>query len=57
MLQIIGAFLYSYNSQDVQVNAKLPEARRSTRTKAHAGYDISREPYMMWTNRRAVNNS
>ncbi|KAK0465402.1 chromatin remodeling complex protein [Desarmillaria tabescens] len=42
---------------DVQVNAKLPEARRSTRTKAHAGYDISREPYMMWTNRRAVNTS
>ncbi|KAK0233457.1 chromatin remodeling complex protein [Armillaria fumosa] len=42
---------------DVQVNAKLPEARRSTRTKAHASYDISREPYMMWTNRRAVNNS
>jgi hypothetical protein len=43
--------------QDVNVSAKLPEARRSTRTKAAAGYDITREPYMMWTNRRAVNAS
>jgi len=36
--------------------AKLPEARRSARTK-HPGSDISREPYMLWTNRRATNNS
>ena len=35
---------------------KGPEARRSARTK-HSGSDISREPYMMWTNRRAVNAS
>ncbi|KAJ6604346.1 chromatin remodeling complex protein [Mycena vulgaris] len=39
---------------DVNVNARLPEARRSTRTKAATGYDISREPYMMWTNRKAT---
>ncbi|THU94815.1 chromatin remodeling complex protein [Dendrothele bispora CBS 962.96] len=40
---------------DVANHAKLPEARRSTRTKAT--YDVTREPYMMWTNRRAVNAS
>ncbi|KAF5377663.1 hypothetical protein D9615_005253 [Tricholomella constricta] len=37
---------------DVNVNARLPEARRSARTKS--GYDVTREPYMMWTNRRAL---
>ncbi|KAI6044961.1 chromatin remodeling complex protein [Pisolithus marmoratus] len=42
---------------DVNVNARLPEARRSTRVKQTSGHDISREPYMMWTNRRAVNSS
>ncbi|KAH0838447.1 chromatin remodeling complex protein [Lanmaoa asiatica] len=42
---------------DLNVNAKLPEARRSTRVKTTVGYDISRESYMMWTNRRAVNSS
>ncbi|KAG6842516.1 hypothetical protein C0991_000042 [Blastosporella zonata] len=40
---------------DVNVNARLPEARRSARTKG--GYDITREPYMTWVNRRAVNSS
>ncbi|KAG6911832.1 hypothetical protein DXG01_000079 [Tephrocybe rancida] len=40
---------------DVNVNARLPEARRSARTKV--GYDITREPYMMWVNRRAVTSS
>ncbi|KAJ7630650.1 chromatin remodeling complex protein [Roridomyces roridus] len=39
---------------DLDVNARLPEARRSTRTKPAASYDISREPYMTWTNRKAV---
>ncbi|KAJ7666415.1 ATP-utilizing chromatin assembly and remodelling N-terminal-domain-containing protein [Mycena rosella] len=39
---------------DVNVNARLPEARRSTRTKSATGYDISREPYMVWTNRKAA---
>ncbi|KAJ7275336.1 chromatin remodeling complex protein [Mycena haematopus] len=39
---------------DLNVNARLPEARRSTRTKAATGYDITREPYMMWTNRKAA---
>ncbi|OCH96490.1 chromatin remodeling complex protein [Obba rivulosa] len=43
-------------SNDLVNNAKLPEARRSARTK-HAGHDILREPYMMWTNRKAVNAS
>ncbi|TFK76936.1 chromatin remodeling complex protein [Pluteus cervinus] len=42
---------------DLNVTAKLPEARRSARTKAMAGYDVTREPYMMWTNRRAVNST
>ncbi|KIJ68264.1 hypothetical protein HYDPIDRAFT_146150 [Hydnomerulius pinastri MD-312] len=42
---------------DLNVNAKLPEARRSTRVKNTGGHDISREPYMMWSNRRAVNSS
>lgn len=40
---------------DLNISAKLPEARRSTRTKS-SGHDISREPYMMWTNRRAVSS-
>ncbi|KAF9458184.1 chromatin remodeling complex protein [Collybia nuda] len=42
---------------DINVSAKLPEARRSARTKNGAGYDVTREPYMLWTNRRAVNSS
>lgn len=33
--------------QDLNVNAKLPDARRSTRTKTVSGHDILREPYMM----------
>ncbi|KAL4243588.1 WAC domain-containing protein [Abortiporus biennis] len=41
---------------DLASTAKLPEARRSARTR-HPGSDISREPYMLWTNRRAVNSS
>jgi hypothetical protein len=40
---------------DLNISAKLPEARRSTRTKS-SGHDVSREPYMMWTNRRAINS-
>ncbi|KAJ7130061.1 chromatin remodeling complex protein [Mycena crocata] len=39
---------------DINVNARLPEARRSTRTKVATGYDIAREPYMTWTNRKAT---
>ncbi|KAH8120133.1 ATP-utilizing chromatin assembly and remodelling N-terminal-domain-containing protein [Phellopilus nigrolimitatus] len=39
---------------DIALNAKLPEARRSQRGK-NANSDISREPYMLWTNRKAVN--
>jgi len=42
---------------DLNVSAKLPEARRSTRVKTTVGHDILRESYMMWTNRRAVNSS
>lgn len=42
---------------DVNVTARLPEARRSTRVKQTSGQDISRDPYMVWTNRRAVNSS
>ena len=38
------------------MNAKIPEARRSQRVKS-ANSDISREPYMLWTNRKAVNQS
>ncbi|TCD64001.1 hypothetical protein EIP91_004703 [Steccherinum ochraceum] len=41
---------------DMAASAKLPEARRSARMK-HPGSDISREPYMLWTNRRALNSS
>ncbi|KAI0936246.1 hypothetical protein AcV5_004434 [Taiwanofungus camphoratus] len=41
---------------DLASNAKLPEARRSARTKS-AGSDLSRESYMMWTNRKAINAS
>jgi len=40
---------------DLSVNAKLPEARRSARKSG--GTEVSREPYMTWTNRRAVSNS
>ncbi|KJA26175.1 hypothetical protein HYPSUDRAFT_133617 [Hypholoma sublateritium FD-334 SS-4] len=41
---------------DINSNAKLPDARRSAR-KSALGYDLSRDPYMLWTNRRAVNSS
>ncbi|KAI8995548.1 chromatin remodeling complex protein [Trametes punicea] len=40
---------------DLSANAKIPEARRSTRK--HAGADVLREPYMQWTNRKAINGS
>jgi len=40
---------------DLSVNAKLPEARRSARKST--GLEVSREPYMTWTNRRAASNS
>ncbi|CAK5264756.1 unnamed protein product [Mycena citricolor] len=39
---------------DINASARLPEARRSTRAKAASGYDVSREPYMLWTNRKAT---
>ncbi|KAF5382960.1 hypothetical protein D9757_006384 [Collybiopsis confluens] len=39
--------------QELNTQSKVPEARRSARTKAAP--DIIREPYMIWTNRRAVN--
>ncbi|KLO16987.1 hypothetical protein SCHPADRAFT_887277 [Schizopora paradoxa] len=39
---------------DLSWTAKLPEARRSMRGKS-SGSDISREPYMLWTNRKAIN--
>ncbi|KAH9486764.1 Imitation switch two complex protein 1 [Psilocybe cubensis] len=41
---------------DLNSNAKLPDARRSAR-KSALGYDLSRDPYMLWTNRRAINSS
>ncbi|KAL0950970.1 hypothetical protein HGRIS_007718 [Hohenbuehelia grisea] len=44
-------------SADLNVTAKLPEARRSSRTKHGSSHDVSREPYMIWVNRRAVNSS
>ncbi|CAA7266601.1 unnamed protein product [Cyclocybe aegerita] len=40
---------------DLNANAKIPDARRSSRKTALA--DLSRDPYMLWTNRRAVNSS
>ena len=43
------------NMQDQAANAKLPEARRSARK--HAGAELMREPYMQWTNRKAVNGA
>ncbi|EGO04257.1 hypothetical protein SERLA73DRAFT_82321 [Serpula lacrymans var. lacrymans S7.3] len=42
---------------DLSMSAKAPEARRSRRTKPTAGHDFSREPYMMWMNRKAMNIS
>ncbi|KAH9944458.1 chromatin remodeling complex protein [Epithele typhae] len=38
---------------DLTANAKIPEARRSARKSA--GTELMREPYMQWTNRKAVN--
>jgi bromodomain adjacent to zinc finger domain protein 1A len=43
---------------DLQAHTKQPETnRRSSRMKNGSGHDISREPYMLWTNRRAVNSA
>jgi len=42
---------------DLNNIAKLPEARRSTRVKQGGTTDISRAPYMTWTNRKAVSMS
>lgn len=44
-------------TQDLNNIAKLPEARRSTRVKQGGATDISRAPYMTWTNRKAVSMS
>ena len=41
--------------KDLNANAKIPEARRSARK--HAGAELLREPYMQWTNRKAINAS
>ncbi|KAF8349915.1 chromatin remodeling complex protein [Amanita rubescens] len=41
---------------DLNINAKLPDARRSTRTKGNV-YDLTREPYMTWTNRKAITSA
>jgi len=41
---------------DLNVNVKLSETRRSSRTKA-TGAEMLREPYMIWTNRKAVNGA
>jgi len=41
---------------DITASAKIPDARRSSRKNA-GGYDLSRDPYMLWTNRRAANSS
>lgn len=41
---------------DLASRIAAPEARRSARTK-HTGSELLREPYMQWTNRRAVNAS
>ena len=41
--------------QDMTTPQKVPEARRSSRSKG--AQDANREPYMSWTNRRATNNS
>ncbi|KAF9569735.1 chromatin remodeling complex protein [Agrocybe pediades] len=38
---------------DVNNNAKLPDTRRSSRKTAQG--DLTRDPYMLWTNRRATN--
>ncbi|TFK30606.1 hypothetical protein FA15DRAFT_662605 [Coprinopsis marcescibilis] len=41
---------------DANSNAKIPDARRSARGKPN-GVDVSRELYMVWTNRKAINAS
>jgi len=41
---------------DANAKAQLPDARRSSRSKA-GGVDVSRDPYMQWVNRKAINNS
>ncbi|KAI1797797.1 chromatin remodeling complex protein [Ganoderma leucocontextum] len=40
---------------DLNANAKIPEARRSTRKRGDV--ELLREPYMQWTNRKTVNGS
>jgi len=41
---------------DIYTTSKIPDARRSSR-KSASGNDLSRDPYMLWTNRRAANSS
>ena len=47
----IGFGLFGF--KDLDLSARLPEARRSQRGK-NAYSEISREAYMMWVNRKAV---
>ena len=54
ILLLMVTFTYFYFTlKDVNTNARLPEARRSTRVKTV--HDITKTPYMQWQNRRAVN--
>jgi hypothetical protein len=41
---------------DVTATDKLSDARRRSR-RHPSGYDLSKDPYMLWTNRRAANSS
>jgi bromodomain adjacent to zinc finger domain protein 1A len=42
--------------KDVSATDKLSDARRRSR-RHPSGYDLSKDPYMLWTNRRAANSS
>jgi bromodomain adjacent to zinc finger domain protein 1A len=47
----------SFYFQDLEVQAKIPDARRSERMRNIPGAELVRQPYMLWSNRRAVSTA
>lgn len=44
-------------ASDLEVQAKIPDARRSERMRNIPGADIARQPYMLWQNKRALQSA
>ncbi|PCH33489.1 hypothetical protein WOLCODRAFT_160102 [Wolfiporia cocos MD-104 SS10] len=55
MLDVGKWAVYNDLGEDLAAATDVPDARRSARTQP--GFDLSRKPYMQWTNRKATDAS